>query len=92
MAGAQAATSLARVAADLDAVAARAAREAAHAREAGAEPNHLTALERAANDAARLASRVRQAQMGTSQQRLFDAAPDHDESLGDSLLDGGAEE
>ena len=80
-AAAQAATALARVAADLEAVAGRAAREALRAVEAGAEPNHVTALERAANDAARLASRLRRAQITLPQQRLFDAEPEVEEQL-----------
>lgn len=88
---AQSATALARVAADFEGVAGRAAREAMRAREAGAEPNHVTALDRAANEAAGVASRLRQAQLDLPQQRLFDAAPGADESLSRSLFDDTGE-
>lgn len=70
------AAALARVAADLDGVAARTAAEATRLRRAGGEAEQLAALDRAAEDAARVASRVRQAQLKAGQARLFDGGLD----------------
>jgi hypothetical protein len=61
----------ARVVADLEAVAARAAAAARQLESAGGEPNDVVALQTAANGAARAATELRRAQLAASQQRLL---------------------
>jgi len=61
----------ARVVADLEAVAARAAAAARRLESAGGEPNDVVALQTAANRAASAATELRRAQLAASQQRML---------------------